>query len=157
MNYGCPNFRDQAVDLSSLALNLYHILNNLKRQLNICKQQIGQLLKKQCFLACVESSMQCHEKGLNADERFCLNVEETETVAYQMLTNLFQIRPKIDEVFKALCYGKSNVLQLIDGSNEVCSDYPSLWLLLLSSVQCYLLLFQYTYSTELFMWLTECL
>jgi hypothetical protein len=93
--------------------------------------------------------MQCNEKGLNADERFCLNVEETETVAYQMLMNLLQIRPKIIDVFKALCYGKCNVLQLIDGSNEVCSDYPSLWLLLLSSVQCYLLLFEYTYSMEI--------
>lgn len=40
-DYDCSNFRDQEVDLSSLTYNLYHILNNLKMQLNVCKQQIG--------------------------------------------------------------------------------------------------------------------
>lgn len=85
---GITSDEDQEVDLSSLTYNLYHILNNLKIQLNVCKQQI----------------------------------EETETEAYQILMNLFQIRPKIMEVFKALCYGKSNVKQLIDGSNEVYFD-----------------------------------
>lgn len=45
-----------------------------------------------------------------------------------MLRNLFQIHPKIVEVFKALCYGKSNLQPLIDCSNEfneVCSGNPS--------------------------------
>ncbi|KAE8022598.1 hypothetical protein FH972_008385 [Carpinus fangiana] len=45
-------------------------------------------------------------------------IEETETAAYQTLRNLFQIHPKIVEVFKALCYGKSNLQPLIDGSNQ---------------------------------------
>lgn len=86
-----------------------------------------------------------HEKGLDANERFHLNVEETETEAYQILMNLFQIRPKIMEVFKALCYGKSNVQQLIDGSNEVCYGYPSPLLLLLL-VQCYCLFTTFLFS-----------
>jgi hypothetical protein len=42
------------VDLSSLAHNLDSILNNLKKQLNICKQQIGRLVTQQRTIpACV--------------------------------------------------------------------------------------------------------
>ncbi|KAG2728070.1 hypothetical protein I3843_01G183300 [Carya illinoinensis] len=79
----------QAVDdLSSLAYNLDHNLNNLKMQLNICKQQI----------------------------------EATETEAYQILENQFQTHATITEVIKALCYGKSNMQLLIDGSTEVNFD-----------------------------------
>ncbi|XP_040989089.1 protein SIEVE ELEMENT OCCLUSION B-like isoform X2 [Juglans microcarpa x Juglans regia] len=81
--------KQQAVDdLSSLAYNLDHILNNLKMQFNICKQQI----------------------------------EATETEAYQILENQFQTHPTITEVIKALCYGKSNMQLLIDGSTEVNFD-----------------------------------
>ncbi|GMY27252.1 protein SIEVE ELEMENT OCCLUSION B-like [Fagus crenata] len=108
-NYGRENVPALSKALYHIPLDSYWVI----RTVIGCSTQMTGL---------ISDDMQCHEKGLNADEIFCLNVEETETVAYQMLTNLFQIRPKIDEFFKALCYGKSNVLQLIDGSNEVYFD-----------------------------------
>lgn len=57
-------------------------------------------------------------------------VEATETEAYQILENQFQTHATITEVIKALCYGKSNMQLLIDGSTEVCFGNPSLCIVL---------------------------